>query len=77
MSFLLGPQEIDGAEVVAVSSVYCRIKCSGELFLCEFSERPPIQYPCNTCIGGRTSIMFLTPPEYQRYLAARLLGEEQ
>lgn len=77
MSFLLGPQEVNGTEVVAVSSVYCKIKYSGESFLCEFSAHPADQYPCNTCIGGRASVMFLTPPEYQRYLAARLLGEEQ
>ena len=75
MSFLLGPQEINGAEIVAVPCRHCRIKCSDELFLCEFSEQFANQYPCNTCIGEHTSIMFLAPSKYQRYLEHRLMGE--
>ncbi len=74
MSFLLGPQKVDGAEVVAVSCHACRIKCNDELFLCEFSEQSADQYPCTTCIGGHISVLFLAPSEYQRYLAVRLLG---
>lgn len=71
MNFPLGPQTIEGIEVVAVRSDTCKV--AG--LACVFNDFDTYDEPCNSCIKANELVMFFSPPDYQRYLGLRLMGE--
>jgi hypothetical protein len=71
MNFPLGPQTVEGVDVIAVRSDTCKV--AG--LTCEFTEVESSKSPCSQCIGANDLVIFFSPPDYQRYLGLRLMGE--
>lgn len=72
MNFPLGPQTVEGIDVIAVRSNNCRITHD---LACAFIEIPGGMPPCGPCMKTNDLVIFFSPPDYQRYLGLRLMGE--
>lgn len=72
MNFPLGPQTVEGIDVIAVRIDNCRITRD---LACAFIETPGNKPPCGPCMKADELVIFFSPTDYQRFLELRLMGE--